>query len=139
MVRLRDRSAEALFVAAYALLSGTVVILSLLVLQIDAPFVGVFVVFWLVAACVLAAVATAAVVIVSNVRRARSEGPVDRVATALGATMLASVAAAAYFVFADSPQYFLAAGVLGLLVAPLGLLLRVFDADFHSLLRSRQG
>lgn len=53
--------------------------------------------------------------------------------------MLASIAGAAYFALADSPQYFLAAGFLGLLVAPVGLLLRVFDADVHGLLRRRQG
>lgn len=113
-----------------AVLSG---LTTLAVLQIDTPFVGVFVAFWLVGLCLFAAVAAALVVLGVNAHRAITGAAYDRWAVAFAATIPASLAVALGVLFAgQSPRVtetvLLATGVVALLVAPAGLVVAIFGA-----------
>lgn len=125
------RRLEELSVGIYApvaVISGLVVVA---VLQIDAPFVGAFVAFWLVFLCLFGAVATALVVLGVNAHRVVTGAAYDRQAVAFAVTIPASLAVAVAVLFAgQSPRVtetvLLAAGVVALLVAPAGLLVTIF-------------
>lgn len=129
MTTLAGRSAEELAVGGYALVASSAGLLSALVLRVDAPYVGVFVVFWLWIGCVAAALLTAGVVLVTNGRRGLAGSGVDRPSVILAAIVPTAIAGAAYAVLSDSVEYFLAAVAVGLVLAPLGVLLRVFGVE----------
>lgn len=125
------RRLEELSVGLYApvaVLSGLVVVA---VLQIDAPFVGAFVAFWLVALCLFGAVATALVVLSVNARRAATGAGYDRRAVGFAVAIPAALVVAVAVLFAGlsvrvTETVLLGAGVVALLVAPAGLVVTVF-------------
>lgn len=135
MATLSGRTVEELAVGGYALVATTAGLLSALALGIDAPYVGVFVVFWLGVVCVVGALLTAGVVLVANGRRGLAGSRVDRPSVALAAIVPTAFVGAAYSVLADSVESFLAAIAVGLVIAPIGLLLRVFGAEFSAKVR----
>ena len=126
-----DRRLEELSVGLYvpvAVLSALVVVA---VLQIDAPYVGAFVAFWLVGRCLLAAVVTALVVVLVNAHRAITGGGYDWLAVAFASAIPLSLGVSASVPFAGpSPRgteaVLLGAGTVALLLAPAGLFVTIF-------------
>lgn len=111
-----------------ALVGGIVVVA---VLQVDAPYVGAFVAFWVVGLCLLAALVAALVVLAVNARRAVAGAVYDRGVIASAAAIPVSLVLVVAVLFAGpSPRVteavLLVALVVALLVAPAGLFARVF-------------
>lgn len=121
---------EALGVGLYVplvLVSGVAAVAAL---WIDAPFVGAFVAFWLVALCLLAALVAALVVLGVNARRAVNGVPADRRAVAFAAAIPVSLAVAVVALFAElsievTESVLVAAGIVALIVAPAGLFVTI--------------
>ena len=125
------RRLEELGVGTYVLLALLGGFLAVVVLGIDAPYVGAFFAFWLFVLCALAAVAAALVVLVANARRALDGGDVDLPAVAFAAAIPASLAAVLAVAFAaPSPRVtetvLVGAGLVALVVAPFGLFVALF-------------
>lgn len=126
-----DRRLEELSVGMYVLLALLSGFIAVGILSIDAPYVGAFFAFWLFVLCSLAAVATALVVLVVNVRRALDNADVDLPAVAFAAAILTSLTAVLAVVFAaPSPRVtetvLVVAGLVALVVAPFGLFVTLF-------------
>jgi hypothetical protein len=136
-----NRLLEELAVGVYvpvAVLGGIVVLAAF---QIDAPFVGAFVAFWLVGLCLLAAVAVALVVLGVNARRAVAGDGYERRAVVLAATIPASPGVGVAVLFAGlsirvTEAVLLGAVAVALVVAPAGLVVAVFGDHLRSRRRS---
>ncbi len=125
-------------VGGYALLATACLLLSAGALGIDAPYVGIFVAFWLVGLCAVAAVGLSIIIVAINANRARRGTVPDVVAVAFAVLVPAALGTAIYVVLADhSPAAFLALGLVALVVAPLGLVYRVLGERIRDRWRRR--
>lgn len=96
----------------------------------------VIAVFWL---CVCTGVATALVVLFVNISRTVQGTNIDRVATLFAMLILVSLGAALYLGFmANHLQVAMLVGAVGLVIAPLGLFVTVFESRIQHLLAERR-
>lgn len=131
MERFVDRRLEERSVRIYvplALLSAVGIIG---VLQIDAPYVGIFIAFWLFALSAVAAVVTAGVVLTINAYRAVGHEALDLKSVVVAATIPTSLCALLLVVLMErSPQVteavLLGAIITVLVIAPIGLFATIF-------------
>lgn len=91
--------------------------------------------FWL---CVCTVAATALVVLLVNVYRSVQDTSTDNTAILLATIILISLGGAIYLVFVGNRlQTAMAMGVVGLILAPLGLFATVFEPRFRHLFAER--
>ena len=124
---------EAIAVGGYVLLATSSGVL-LVGLAVTGPHFGVTFVllglFWL---CVLAAVATALVVLGVNAWRTLRHEPADRVAVGFATLLLVALGGGLYAAFlGNALQMGLVLGVIGLVLAPLGCCWRVLGETLRS-------
>lgn len=141
MDRLADRRLEERSVQIYLPLAFLSSILIIGVSQLEAPYVAIFVAFWLVALCVIAALVTAVVVLSVNAHRATTHKAVDMRATVVATTIPASLSVVLFVIFVEqSPQVTEAVLIGGLItmliIAPVGLFVTIFGTHVHCWLRT---
>lgn len=140
MDRLLDRRLEEHSVRIYvplALLSSLGIIG---VLQIEAPYVGIFLAFWLFALSAVAAITTAVVVLAVNAHRAVTHDAPDLKAVVVAATIPASLCALVYISVVEQPsqvnETVLAGTIITVLfIAPVGLFITIYGEQARSRLR----
>lgn len=139
MARPTNRLTEEIGVGFYLLVSLLGAMTYLGVQVSNGPFIGgsylVIAVFWL---CVCAVVATALVVVFVNGYRVLQDTTADWIAVGFAALILASIAGALFLAFlANRLQTAMVVGVVGLIIAPLGLFATVFKPRLRHLFGKR--
>lgn len=141
MDRLANRRLEERSVQIYVPLALLSSILIIGVLQIDAPYVGIFIAFWLVALSVIAAIATAVVVLGVNAHRAITHKAVDMRTIVVAATIPASFSGVLFVIFVEQSSQVTEAVLIGglitmLIIAPVGLFVAIFGTHVRHQLRT---
>lgn len=134
-----DRLTEEVSVGFYLLVAFLSAAVYLGVQVTSGPSIGgaflVIGAFWL---CVGTVAATALVILLVNVYRSIQDTATDRLAVFFATIILVSLVGALYLgLLADHPRTAMAAGTVGLVLAPLGLFATVFEPRIRHLFAER--